>query len=570
MEHNMHKRKDSIRSDSPGRVKKRVKADSSNGFDGSSQDETIPNGHASIKNSKSADKLPHSENTYEEHMLKEESTSHMNSGSGTPKIPKVTIVFKPDTWTSEVVTKTKPPRSNGVSKKSSTTARKTSTPKKTSAKTSTKKASSKPGKQRSKTDSSSKPKQKRAKPGAKKAARNKSPPITVVEPPEFNPIITDLDEEELQCRLVIREYVLRFEKHCRLALKNINTVNDVTGHWGSSTLKALVVAILRIIYSDNFPIVPEVLLKNSIKEVEKTASENEKIWRVVCEVLESQREESEISSTSPTEREIRSISMDKDLGEPLDDESKEPSAEPESAAVDSIFKSNNRDLEKLKLIEQLLFMSLSGNYIRETIEIDHENLRRKATETTDEMKKLSETHAMELDAVRRQFLDLPLNKRHEWEPRFEAVKARCNKEMKHIKDDMFRRKRKNGLRNLSLGMDIYGNVYWLFAERTKSQIGWGSWIMCNKAPHLPSPTGSILFPKSATDKNKDKIADGGDNAEDNMDPNNDALSTASSELSDDLLGNNNNWYSIDNQEDAQQLVKWIKYAAEVTFKKEEK
>ncbi|KAK9237305.1 hypothetical protein V1525DRAFT_167723 [Lipomyces kononenkoae] len=498
-------------------------------------------------------------------MLKEENTSHMNSSPEKPKVPKVTIVFKPDAWTSEAAAKPKPPRSNGVSK-STKTAKKTSAPQKKSEKPSTKKASSKSGKQRPTTDSSCKPKQKRAKPGTKKKAARKSPPIAVVEPPEFNPIITDLDEEELQCRLLIREYVLRFEKHCRLALKHINIVNDVTGQWGSSTFKALVVAILRIIYSDNFPIVPELLLKNAVKEVEKTASENERIWRVVCEVLESQREESELSSTSPTERQIRSISMDKDFEEPLYVESKETSVEPESPAVDSIFKTNNRDLEKLKLVQQLIFLSLSGNYIRETIEIDHESSRRKVIQASDEMKKMSETHAMELDAVRRQFLDMPPSKRHEWEPRFEAVKARCNKEMKHIKEDMFRRKRRSGLRNLPLGTDIYGNVYWLFAERSKSHVGWGSWIMCNKAPHLPSPTGSILFPKCTTDKNKDKR----DNAEDKMDADNDAVSTASSELSDDLLGNNNNWYSIDNQEDGQQLVKWIKYAAEVTFKKDDK
>ncbi|KAK9356762.1 hypothetical protein V1523DRAFT_401296 [Lipomyces doorenjongii] len=570
MEQNAHKRKDSMRSSSPGRVKKRVKPEHSGTIDRSSPNENRANGHGSIKNAKATEKLPHSDKPYHEHVLKEENTSHMNSGPEKPKIPRVTIVFKPKAWTGEEVAKTKAPRPNGSSKKSATGSKKTSTSNKKSQKQSMKNAPTKAGKHQSATDSASKQKQKRTKPPAKKAARAKSPPIVVVEPPEFNPIVTDLDEEELQYRLLIREYVLRFEKHCRLALKHINVVNDVTGPWGSSTYKALVVSILRIIYSDNFPIVPELLLKNAIKEVEKTASENERIWRVVSEVLESQREESEISSTPPSEPAIRSISMDKDIDSAVDDESKEPSIEPELPAADTIFKTNNRDMEKLKFVEQLVFLSLSGSYIRETIEIDYESSRRKSTQTSDDMKKMSETHTMELDAVRRQFLDLPPNKRHEWEPRFEAVKARCNKEMKHIKDDFFRRKRKCGLRNLPLGTDIYGNVYWLFAERTKSHVGWGSWIMCYKAQHLPSPTGSILFPRSATEKSKDKNVEVMDNAQDKMDADSDALSTTSSELSDDLLGNNNNWYSIDNQQDAQQLVKWIRYVAEVTFKKEAK
>ncbi|KAK9245210.1 hypothetical protein V1506DRAFT_539123 [Lipomyces tetrasporus] len=568
MEQNGHKRKGSMRSNSPWRVKKRVKARDSGDIGGKSPSKNGANGHASIKPSKAAEKMTSSDYSYDEHVPTEDNTPHLNSDSEKPKIPKVTIVFKPEAWTGEVVAKAKAPGKKGSSKKSAAKSKTTTPPNKKSKKTTTKKAPSKAGKKQSTTDSASKQKQKRTKPPAKKPARAKSPPIVVVEPPEFNPVVTDLAEEELQCRLFIREYVLRFEKHCRLALKHINIVNDVTGPWVGSTYKALVVSILRIIYSDNFPVVPELLLKNAIKEVEKTASENEGIWRVVSEVLESQRDESEITSTPPSG--TRSVSVDKDIDSAVDEESKEPTAEPESPAVDTIFKTNNRDLEKLKFIEKLIFLSLSGNYIRETIDIDHETSRRKIAQTTDDMKKMSEAHTMELDSVRRQFLDLPPNKKDEWEPRFEAVKARCNKEMKHIKDDLFRRKRKYGLRNLPLGMDIFGNVYWLFAERTKSQVGWGSWIMCYKAEHLPSPTGSILFPKGATEKSKDENVKVNGIAEDKMDIDDDAHSITSSELSDDLLGNNNNWYSVDNQEDATQLVKWIRYAAEVTFKREEK
>ncbi|KAK9454139.1 hypothetical protein V1511DRAFT_502870 [Dipodascopsis uninucleata] len=520
---------------------------------------------------------------------------------------------------------------------------------------------------------------------SKKSQRPKSPPIAVVEPPDFNPIITDLGEEHLQCRLLIREYVLRFERHCRLPLKHINIINDVTGTWGDVTFKALTANILRIIYSDNFPVVPTQILKNAIKEVEKTASDNEKIWWIVQDVLKTQTltssDDGQQDSSQQTnnthaqlESEVESKKSDKSQSNEVDegeiDEIKGPEAQqndqrvnisdrvkseegsvinfatqsddmngssklqrkpatesnlltiqmpaslndsrelglqsdtpPEvidtdgdeasnaylssppsftpvtqstvatPVRVESVFKTDNVELEKLSYIKELIFLSLAGNYMRETIEIESDTLRKKMTQLSEEMKSLNESNNMELENMKLQYLEIPPERRDAWSDRYEAIQLRCQREIRNIKDDMFRRRRKMASRNIPLGMDAFGNIYWLFAERGKSQIGWGSWIMCHKASNLPSPTGRFILPKSNKKteiktrhyESSTKPIVGDSSQEDRAD-----AESTTSDLSDNLIGDNMNWYAIEHKEEAHQLTKWIRYVSTVIFKQEQR
>ncbi|KAK9467314.1 hypothetical protein V1512DRAFT_260923 [Lipomyces arxii] len=447
---------------------------------------------------------------------------HSKTGSKTsiPKTPKVTIYINKSLW----------PSSNASSKtksKSKTTPKKSTDkqPQNGTAKKQKKVSNGKQVQTKLTVKKVTKPKS-----NTKIPVRAKSPPIPVVEPPEFSPIVTDLTETELQVRLFIREFVLRFEKHCHLPLKHVNIINDVTGAWADITFKTLAVSILRIIYSEDVPVVPELILKDSIKEIEKIASENEKIWRIVESVLKTQEDDPDYSYTGDS-----------------------PTVE-----TDSMFKTVNPNLEKLEFVEELILLALSGSYIRETLELEYDNMRKKVADSADKIRSLKESNTAELAGIRRQLKGMSKDQKQEWEVRYQAVKTRGEREIKSIQEDEFRRKRKYSLRNLPLGTDAYGNVYWLYSERSKNSTGWGSWITCCKAEHLPSPTGLLIFPK--TDVKDDADA---------MDVDDDA-STSSSTLSTNLLGDNNNWYSIESREEALQLTKWIQYTAEVAFKKQAK
>ncbi|KAK9460429.1 uncharacterized protein V1516DRAFT_686094 [Lipomyces oligophaga] len=436
---------------------------------------------------------------------------------------------------------------------------------------------------------------KKPKRSAKPRAERKRVALAVVEPPQFSPVITDLSEEEIQLRLFVREFVLRFERHCRLSMKHLNIINDVTGPWGDMTFKTVIVSVLRIIYSDNFPVVDGELLKSTIKEVEKMASTNEKLWHYVTEVIESSKppsQSTEINGTAQSDttvhQNLRQSSVDSsgDVTRTSDsDEEDDPgnssltsSSPPANEVLLSSYGSIISHIEKLRRIGDLIRLALTGSYIRETIEIEHEAMRRKTIQKVAEMKTLAEAHAADLLSVKEALNSVPTKHKAEWQVRYAAVQARCDKEMHAVKEDLFRRKRKAALRNLSLGNDVYGNEYWLFSERIKTSSGWGSWIMCCKAKQLPSPTGTIIFPKSSLKEGKEpddrqdcvngspngigydrKDDDGGDGDE------------SSSDLSDDdLLGDNNNWYAIETQDDAEQLSKWILYGADCIFKPADK
>ncbi|KAK9480650.1 hypothetical protein V1514DRAFT_365729 [Lipomyces japonicus] len=402
------------------------------------------------------------------------------------------------------------------------------------------------------------------------------PRPVVVDPPEFSPITTDISEDELQIRLFIREYVYRFEKHLRPSSKHLNILNDPTGYWPDTTFKAIAVVVLKVIYADNYPVVPELILKNAIKEVEKTASDSEKIWRIIVEVLQSTKHDlSKPNSSSQFslpgtpggeilgQRTIEKVISDSDeiiasgTASPsvIGNEDIDRILDRPSPAAQSIFKSADHQLEKLEWLQELISLSLTGNYIRETLEIDQDSLKQNISAAHEEIKALKDANALELINLKVQALQGAKAQQEDLRARYAAIEARNNRAIKAAKEDVFRRTRKLSTRTLPLGTDVYGNTYWLFEERTKSIIGWGSWIMCNKAVHLPSPTGQIIFPI------KDKKPGDGEEHNANDDHDDDAISIASSGLSSNILGDNTNWYAIKTNDDAVQLHKWIRYIA---------
>lgn len=109
------------------------------------------------------------------------------------------------------------------------------------------------------------------------------------------------------------------------------------------------------------------------------------------------------------------------------------------------------------------------------------------------------------------------------------------------------KKRKLQLRQRPLGTDAKGNTYWLFIQRDKSMEDWGRWIVIERAPELPHPSGSI--------------------------PPNLLLTSGSSEESDPLRSEASTeseikkrvWYAISTSTEALSLANWIKSTAEMAL-----
>ena len=110
------------------------------------------------------------------------------------------------------------------------------------------------------------------------------------------------------------------------------------------------------------------------------------------------------------------------------------------------------------------------------------------------------------------------------------------------------KKRKLQLRQRPLGTDAKGNTYWLFIQRDKRAEDWGSWIVIERAPELPHPSGSIppnllLTPEPCPSES---------------DPSCPEASTES-EIKKRV------WYAISTSAEAFSLANWIKGTAEMVL-----
>jgi len=86
------------------------------------------------------------------------------------------------------------------------------------------------------------------------------------------------------CR-VIREFFLRFEKSLKIVPKYINTVNNPNSDWTDLTYRSIIVCLLRLLHTDNHPIISWDILDAGIKEIEKTAPDDLKLWLCLTTTL---------------------------------------------------------------------------------------------------------------------------------------------------------------------------------------------------------------------------------------------------------------------------------------------
>ncbi|KAL7266339.1 hypothetical protein RUND412_011116 [Rhizina undulata] len=72
--------------------------------------------------------------------------------------------------------------------------------------------------------------------------------------------------------------------------------------------------------------------------------------------------------------------------------------------------------------------------------------------------------------------------RGDWDERFSRALSTNKKLIAQIEE-----------RECLLGVDVLGDTYWLFIQRNKSEEDWGQWIVVEKNPDLPHPSG--ILPK---------------------------------------------------------------------------
>lgn len=86
---------------------------------------------------------------------------------------------------------------------------------------------------------------------------------------------------------MIREFVLRFEKTLRLQYRYVNAINNPDSEWSDLCYKSLVLSLLKLLASDDTPIVNWDILDQGVNFIEKHSAEDPKLWEALEVVLES-------------------------------------------------------------------------------------------------------------------------------------------------------------------------------------------------------------------------------------------------------------------------------------------
>jgi hypothetical protein len=142
----------------------------------------------------------------------------------------------------------------------------------------------------------------------------------------------------------------------------------------------------------------------------------------------------------------------------------------------------------------------------------------------------------------------PSSEKTDFEARYSAAQLAHKQLMLQAEQKEWVSSRKYSPRTVPLGVDTLGNVYWQFHQRDLREEDWGQWIVIEKGPGLPHPSGVIPPPPSMP-------SDSG------MDPDMPDLP----QPDDEETIKDRVWYAVSEPEPIRALADWIRFKGETAI-----
>lgn len=254
--------------------------------------------------------------------------------------------------------------------------------------------------------------------------------VNPVPRPAMSPIQLDCSLDVFWLRLNLREFLLRFDKLCRLPTRHATTVNDPLQPWNDYLYKATVVALFRLIENDTVPIFD--YARHYLSEIEHTPAESSSLWNLVYEFLEQ--------------------------------------SDPYLSSADELTGEHYR----LELIRRLMVLATGTETIRLTILNDHEQLRQLQMDQGDKIKSIT----AHLSESVRKLEKLKSSDSQLYFDRVAAAERTAADKKFRAQQTLHSQTHKYTLRTTPLGRDSEGNIYWNFQQKSKDIPSWGTWIVC--------------------------------------------------------------------------------------------
>lgn len=274
---------------------------------------------------------------------------------------------------------------------------------------------------------------------AKRQNEKQKPPSMIVKlhyknvapTPTFHKIELNCSLEVFWLRVNLREFLLRFDKLCRLPTRHAAVINDPLQEWNDYLYKAAMVAMLRLIANHDIPIIANA--RDYLNEVEHQPADSHEIWACLIGMLKTH-----------------------DL-------------KAEHALIDL-----NGEHLKLELMRRLMVLATGTETIRLTITSDWEQLRYIQQETADVIKK----HQAHWQETKARLAKLKSIGREVWESKQALAHKTMTDRVFRAEQLIFHQMRKYNLRTVPLGTDNRRNTYWSLQQKSKDIPSWGSWIIC--------------------------------------------------------------------------------------------
>ncbi|RPB17759.1 hypothetical protein P167DRAFT_601557 [Morchella conica CCBAS932] len=327
-----------------------------------------------------------------------------------------------------------------------------------------------------------------------------------VSDPEFEFIGISYPLEVIEKRLRVREFLLRFEKLMyKLPPKYFRTINDPNSEWTDLTYRNLITNLLAIVQADANQLMNGDMVYEAIDNIKKVTADSPDVWNILKNLLE-------------TVYEAEDLKID-------------------CAEEDG----------KLNVIMLVMHLALQSSVIRAMIEDDGEKERERHKSSIAQTKRLKSDWEQTRGELQKERLLLKPGDRTDWDDRYASAFNAHKKLVARVEEKEWFSSRKTSARNTPLGIDIKGNTYWLFTQRDKREEDWGQWIVVQKNPTLPHPSGTLPSDEPAN-------------------PLDDASSLPDApEEDDEEIAKARIWYAVEGASNIRHLAKWIRYQTDLYF-----
>lgn len=255
---------------------------------------------------------------------------------------------------------------------------------------------------------------------------------TPLNPPELVPVDlegTNTTWSLFWLRANIREFLLRFDKLCRLPTRLASSVNDILQPWVAEQMKPVILSMLKLIANDQKPLLPNV--RDYIVQIDLLEPHDERIWDWLLEFVEQ-----------------------------LDPYA--PDGVPET------------EEEQLALLRRLAVICTGTETIRVTVTSDADQLRYVEKDTQDEVKKIN----AKLKETQGKLAKLKSVDPQVYSDRLAAAQRSADNKIWKAQQQLYIKMHKYNSRTTPIATDPLGNNYWALQYRSTTQTAWGSWIVC--------------------------------------------------------------------------------------------